>query len=83
MHDHDEPFLQRRDRLPEVDGASFAIPGRWGLIKDFVGMDLATVCFPSFMMLCCTTWKNKACLFYALVLHFTPENCNLLPLPCR
>lgn len=42
IHDTDEPFLQRRDRLPEP----FEVPkrpGLWDLIKDFVGMDLAKV----------------------------------------
>ena len=42
IHDTDEPFINRRDRLPEPAECPKK-PGVWELIKDFVGMDLAKV----------------------------------------
>ncbi len=42
LHDTEEPFIQRRDRLPEPVECPKR-PGVWELIKDFVGMDLAKV----------------------------------------
>lgn len=40
--DIDEPFLKRRDRLPEPAQAPKSISA-WELIKEFVGKDLAKV----------------------------------------
>lgn len=42
MLDKEEPFLQRRDRLPEPAENSKSISA-WELIKEFVGRDLAKV----------------------------------------
>ncbi len=42
MHDAEEPFLRRRDRLPEPAEPPKGI-GYWELIKEYVGKDLAKV----------------------------------------
>lgn len=42
MLDKKEPFLQRRDRLPEPAESPKSISA-WELIKEFVGRDLAKV----------------------------------------
>ncbi|CAK0783406.1 hypothetical protein CVIRNUC_006605 [Coccomyxa viridis] len=42
IQDTEEPFIQRRDRLPEPAEIPHK-PGIWELIKDFVGMDLAKI----------------------------------------
>ena len=44
LQDTEEPFIQRRDRLPEPAEIPHK-PGIWELIKDFVGMDLAKVSY--------------------------------------
>ena len=42
MHDPEEPFLRRRDRLPEPEHPPKGI-NAWELVKEFVGRDLARV----------------------------------------
>jgi len=60
IHDTDEPFINRRDRLPEPAECPKK-PGVWDLIKDFVGMDLAKV--------------SHACSVMNELLHFE-SSCN-------
>jgi hypothetical protein len=51
MLDKDEPFLRRRDRLPEPAECAKSISA-WELIKDFVGRDLAKVCARAIDQIC-------------------------------
>ena len=62
IHETDEPFINRRDRLPEPAECPKR-PGVWELIKDFVGMDLAKV--------------SHACSIFDGALHFesSPDAC--------
>lgn len=62
MLDHDEPFLKRRDRLPEPAQSPKSISA-WELIKEFVGKDLAKVCSgycSALHLLCCLNFHTSS-----------------------
>ena len=61
IHDRDEPFLQRRDRLPEPAEEA----PRLGM-RDFVGTDLSMVCCPCRATLLAHGSKSPAAGAFAL-----------------